>query len=416
MKRKLKAFISYSHNDMDYKIALLNHFESINKLFNIDFWHDGLIDAGGHIDNEVMAELNSSDIIILLISSSYISSNFCYNIEMKKSFEREENGDCIIVPIMLKKTSLNESMPFYNLKTLPTDRKPISSFRSRNDGYVDVTEQLTTLIRNYIKKVPKQEINPQSTPPKVVSKEFKPITMPYINIAQNGEICPYALNQELIFLITKSNRNMAEISSKFNELVMEHTTKYLSKLNKKHGKITLKEKRTMLQMFLSDLFVEIRTWFFNNGGVRIHARGLIKNKYNCIIALTDESDKVINIDWTKELKEMSLNSMIHTSSILGVPMVKSLNLNQHERGNHDKTWIDYLTCSFNNVYHSPDPLVSFGISIHKNSVKYYKDLLIVLAYLRIDLRIEHAIQHYIKICHNADNTYDLKNIINSFVA
>lgn len=415
MKRKLKAFISYSHNDMNYKLSLLTHFESINKLYNIDFWHDGLIDAGGHIDSEVMAELDTSDIIILLISSSYISSNFCYNIEMERAFQREKNGECIIVPVLLKKTSLNESMPFYNLKTFPTDRKPISSFRSRNDGYVDVTEGLTTLIRNYVKKDTKNKEIVKKTSPKLASTEFKPVTLPYINIAQDGKISPYTLNQELISLITRSNKNMAEISGRFNELVMDHSVKYANKVNKKKDhRLTPKEKRTMLQLFLFDLFIEIKTWFFNYGGVRLHARGLIKNKYNCIIALSDEQSNAINIDWTKELKEMSLNSMIHSSSILGVPMVKSLNPKQHEKGNNDTTWVDYLTCSFNNIYHSPDPLISFGISIHKSSIKYYKNLLLVLAYLRIDLRIENAIKHYIKICNNVDNSYDLKNIINSF--
>lgn len=416
MKRKLKAFISYSHKDMDYKISLLKHFESINKLFNIDFWHDGLIDAGGHIDNEVMAELSTADIIVLLISSSYISSDFCYNIEMKKAFEREQSGECIIVPVLLKKTSLNEAMPFYNLKTLPTDRKPIASFRSKNDGFVDVTEQLTILIRNFSKKYVTKEVQKNSIP-KIASTEFKSVSMPYINVAQNGKISPYPLNQEFVSLITKSNKNMAEISSRFNELVMEHSTKYVNKLSKKKdNRISPKEKRTMLQLFLFDLFIEIRTWFFNYGGVRLHVRGLMKNKYNCIAALTDEISNVVSIDWTKELKEMSLNSMIHCSSVLGVPMVKSLNPKQHEKGSHDRIWVDYLTCSFNEVYHSPDPLISFGISIQKSSIKYYKDLLIVLAYLRIDLRIENAIKHYIKICNNADNTYDLKNIINSFVA
>lgn len=416
MSTKIKAFISYSHEDMDYKIKLLNHLESINKLFKIDFWHDGLIDAGGHIDSEVMAELNSSDIILLLISCSYIKSNFCYNIEMEKAFEREKNGECIIVPIMLKKTSLNEAMPFYNLKTLPTDRKPISSFHPQNDGYVDVTENLTDLIKKYVSKKTMAKVSPKSSSPKIVSNEFKINDYLYINVAQDGKISPYPLNQQLIFLITKSNRNMAEISNGFNEIVLSHFDKYKNKLDKKRGKISLKDKRSMLQLFLSDLFLEIKTWFFNYGGVRLHARGLIRNKYSCIIAVTDENSNTINIDWTKELKEMSLHSMIHMSSVLSVPMVKSLNSNQHEKGNHDRIWVDYLTCSFNNLYHSPDPLISFGISINKNSMKYYKDLLVVLAYLRIDLRIENTIKYYIKICKNIDDSYDLKQIINSFIA
>lgn len=418
MATELKAFISYSHDDMRFKNSLLKHLESINKLFNIDFWHDGEINAGGHINDDVIYALNISDIIILLISENYISSNFCYNIEMERAFQRERNNECIIVPVLLKNTSLNEAMPFYNLKTLPTDRKPITSFRPYDKGYADVTEQLTKLIRTFLdNKTSLNQKGKKNNTPKIASAEFKTDNKLFINIAQNGTISPFPLNQDLLSLITKSNENMSELSSKFNELVIKHSGKYTEKIKKsKSKKVQQKQQKAMLKLFLFDLFIEIKTWFFHYGGVRIHARGLIDNKYNCIVALTEDNTKSIEIDWTKELKEMSLNSMIHTSGVLGVPMVKSLNPKQHEKGNNDTIWVDYLTCSFKNIYHLPEPLVSLGISIHKSSKRHYKNLLIALAYLRIDKWIENTINQYIKICHEADNTYDLKEIINSFVA
>lgn len=422
LKEKPNAFISYSHKDMTFKNNLLKHLESINKLFNIDFWHDGKIDVGGNITDEVIQALDTSDIILLLISNEYISSNFCYNIEMERAFKRQKQNECIIVPILLKKTSINEAMPFYNLKTLPTDRKPITAFKPYNDGYVDVAEQLTELIRDFINSnltVHKSSVN--KSPTKIKSAESKLDNKLFINIAQNGKIAPYQLNQELLNVISKSQENIAELSSRFNEIVIKHSEKYKEKLHKsKTKKINQKQQRNMLQLFLFDLFIEIKIWLFVHGGVRIHARGLIENEYNCIFALTDDNiksnTKLIDVDWTKKLKEMSLNSMIHISGVLGVPMVKSLNPKQHEKGNNDNIWTDYLTCSFKNIYHSPEPLVSFGISIHKSSKRRYKNLLISLAYLRIDKWIENTINQYIKICHEADNTYDLKEIINSFVA
>ncbi len=424
MTEKIKAFISYSHEDSRFRTALLKHLESINKLFDIDLWYDGEIDAGGHIEEEVIAALDNADIILLLISENYISSNFCYNIEMERAFKREQQKQCIIVPILLKDASLNEAMPFYNLKTLPTDRKPVTSFHPHNKGYADITDQLTKIIRKFIDKSSDKVLKPvkiaNKPAPKNTTAKFNTNQL-FIDIAQNGKISPYQLNQKLLCLITKTNENIAELSNKFNEIVIKHTEKYKEKIRKsKSKKIYQKQQRNMLQLFLFDLFIEIKTWLFMYGGVRIHARGLIENEYNCIFALTDDNiknnAKSIDIDWTKELKEMSLNSMIHISGILGVPMVKSLNVRQHEKGNNDDIWVDYLTCSFKNIYHSPEPLVSFGISIHKSSKRYYKNLLIVLAYLRIDKWVENTINQYIKICHDVDNTYDIKEIINSFAA
>lgn len=50
---KLNVFISYSHKNMKYKEKLLTSLEALRQSYNIEPWHDGMINAGGNIDINV---------------------------------------------------------------------------------------------------------------------------------------------------------------------------------------------------------------------------------------------------------------------------------------------------------------------------------------------------------------------------
>ena len=159
----------------------------------------------------------------------------------------------------------------------------------------------------------------------------------------------------------------------------------------------------------------MRAWLFVNGGVRIHFRFLHDNMYNCAIALSDDNSRVpLKTDWNSEIKQMSQKSLIAYSAKLNLPIVKSLNTRLYERGYHSDIWTDFITCAMCNIYESPSPLISFGISIHKRYSKYYTYYLYSLAHLRIDTLIEKQLKIYIDLCHQADNSYDIKKIIDSF--
>ena len=53
-KKKLKIFISYSHKNIKYKEKLLTSLEALKQSYEIEAWHDGMIDAGGNIDENII--------------------------------------------------------------------------------------------------------------------------------------------------------------------------------------------------------------------------------------------------------------------------------------------------------------------------------------------------------------------------
>jgi len=66
------VFVSYSHADEALKIELLKHLEPLRRLNLIDTWHDRQIKAGDDWDKNISANLESADIILLLISIDFI--------------------------------------------------------------------------------------------------------------------------------------------------------------------------------------------------------------------------------------------------------------------------------------------------------------------------------------------------------
>ena len=98
----LELFYSYSHKDEELRDQLENHLAMLKREGVISGWHDRRISAGQEWDGEIDDHLNSVEIILLLVSSDFLASNYCYDIEVKRAMERHEAGEARVIPIILR--------------------------------------------------------------------------------------------------------------------------------------------------------------------------------------------------------------------------------------------------------------------------------------------------------------------------
>lgn len=98
----LEVFISYSHNDDDLREELEVHLSNLRKQGKIEPWHDQAIEARVAWDAEIKTHLESARIILLLISSRFMASEYCYDQEMQRAMERHKAGTARVIPIILK--------------------------------------------------------------------------------------------------------------------------------------------------------------------------------------------------------------------------------------------------------------------------------------------------------------------------
>jgi hypothetical protein len=129
---------SYAHEDENLRDQLEVHLTSLKREGLLATWHDRRIIAGQPLNNEISANLENADIILLLISPYFIASDYCFNIEMKRAMEKHTEGSAVVIPVILQPCNWH-GMPFGQLMACPKDGKAISKYPNMHDAFLEVT-------------------------------------------------------------------------------------------------------------------------------------------------------------------------------------------------------------------------------------------------------------------------------------
>lgn len=135
----VEVFISYSHADEALCLDLIKHLSNLKRQGVISAWYDRQIEAGAEWSGEIEDHLNSADLILLLVSSDFIASDYCYGIEVRRALERHEAREARVIPIILRPCDWKDA-PFSKLQALPTNAKPITKWDDRDEALLSVTQ------------------------------------------------------------------------------------------------------------------------------------------------------------------------------------------------------------------------------------------------------------------------------------
>jgi DNA-binding response OmpR family regulator len=141
----IEIFVSYSHRDEKLREELEKHLAVLKRQGVVRAWHDRLITPGGDFLRVIDQEMERSDLIILLISPDFLSSDFCYGREMERALERHQSGEAVLIPVILRPVHWQEA-PFGRIVALPKDGKPVTSWANRDAAFFDVVQGLRQAI------------------------------------------------------------------------------------------------------------------------------------------------------------------------------------------------------------------------------------------------------------------------------
>lgn len=113
----------------------------MKRLGLIEEWHDRKITAGSEWNKIISDSLENANIILLLVSIDFISSEYCYDIELERALERHANDEAVVVPIVIR-NCLWQHTPFAKLQALPKDAKAVSSWGDRDDAFSTIAESV----------------------------------------------------------------------------------------------------------------------------------------------------------------------------------------------------------------------------------------------------------------------------------
>jgi hypothetical protein len=142
-----KLFFSYSHKDETLRNELAKHLTILQRQGVISSWHDRKILAGEEWDHQINDNLNTADIILLLVSSDFLFSNYCWDVEVKKAIERHNQGEACVIPVILRSVDW-AGAPFDKLEALPKNAEPVVSrnWHTQDEAFTDVARGIRNTV------------------------------------------------------------------------------------------------------------------------------------------------------------------------------------------------------------------------------------------------------------------------------
>ena len=144
----VKIFFCYAHKDETLLTELKTHLSPLWREGLIEVWYDRDISAGMQWEQQIKEQLNSSQIILLLISPDFMASDYINNVELKQALERDKRGEARVIPVILRPVYWKGVLG--RLQALPTDGRPVVDryWQSVDEAFFNVIEGVRKVIEH----------------------------------------------------------------------------------------------------------------------------------------------------------------------------------------------------------------------------------------------------------------------------
>jgi hypothetical protein len=143
----LRIFCGYAHEDKALFQQLKTALAVLIRQEAVSVWHYGDLLPGDQWEYEIERELNTADIILLLISPAFIASDYCWSKEMQWAITRHTTGEAHVIPILLRPTPGWETTPLGALQALPERAQPITTWKNRDQAFATIAKGISTVIQ-----------------------------------------------------------------------------------------------------------------------------------------------------------------------------------------------------------------------------------------------------------------------------
>lgn len=143
--KPLRIFCSVAPEDENFCAQLHEHLRPLERQGRLDVWYPRLIVAGTDWTREVDTRLADASIILLLISSAFFASDYCYGVEMQTALRRHRANEARVIPILLRPVDW-EAAPFAHLATLPDTKTFLTAWPDRDRAFANIAAGIRRVI------------------------------------------------------------------------------------------------------------------------------------------------------------------------------------------------------------------------------------------------------------------------------
>src|SRR5437762_12527701 len=124
----IKVFYCYAPEDKIFVKKLDVHLSGLKRQDKLLTWHNEELSPGTEREQVILRHLETSQIILLMISPHFLASNYCCSIEMTQAIDWHEKGIARVIPIIVRPVDW-EQEAFSKLQVLPISGKPITRWQ-----------------------------------------------------------------------------------------------------------------------------------------------------------------------------------------------------------------------------------------------------------------------------------------------
>lgn len=139
MKRPVKVFIWSAPEDERFCIDLEKHLRPLEKGGQIECWSARRIAPGASWQDERARRLAEADLVLLLISSDFLTEE--HEPVLEAALARHTDEKIRVVPVLLRPSMWTETA-LGGLMPLPRDRRPIADWPSSDAAWIHVVQEL----------------------------------------------------------------------------------------------------------------------------------------------------------------------------------------------------------------------------------------------------------------------------------
>ena len=148
---KKLGFISYAHDDHALFEEFSKHLNVVALAFPlVAFQADPSIHGGQRWQDEILRMIRQSDLFILLVTPSFLASEFIIGTELPTMRDRFQQTGALLLPVVLKQCMWQWICR--DVQALPTQNKrvkPVLDWRPRDNGYVQAQMEIGAAIERY---------------------------------------------------------------------------------------------------------------------------------------------------------------------------------------------------------------------------------------------------------------------------
>jgi hypothetical protein len=148
--KAVNVFYVYDEEDEALQKKLRTHLSLLRRQNLIAELFPEKILPGDDVPTATNANLDTAEIILLLVSADFINSDYCYSTAMTRALQRKAENSARVIPIILKECDW-QSAPFHSLQVLPRNKQPIASAKNLDEALKNIATELRFVIAQQTK-------------------------------------------------------------------------------------------------------------------------------------------------------------------------------------------------------------------------------------------------------------------------